>query len=309
MKKIAFICKDGLENFLIDLCNELSSYYEISLFLVRSKEDVDNAVQYGDIVWFEWADDIAAYGSQSPIVRHKKSVVRLHRYEAFTRMPKDIDWSAINQLVLVNDGMHTVLREGLPELAAKIRHSIVIPNGVNLKRFAFSEHKHGFNIAWIGHIHARKNLPMALQIIKHLRDQDKRYTLHIAGDFQDFEHELYAGYFVMNNNLEQNVIFHGWINDINVWLDDKDYILSTSIHESFGYAIAEAMAKGIKPVIHEFHGAYSLWQPEHLFFDIDEAVLKIINGNYEYEKYRRYIEDTYSLDRQVEATRKMLEAL
>jgi len=309
MKKIAFICKDGLENFLVDLCNELSSYFEISLFLVRSKEEVDKAVQYGDIVWFEWADDITIYGSQSPIVRHKKSVVRLHRYEAFTHMPINIDWSAISCLVLVNDAMREVVRRAIGNKSIFIKQTKVIHNGVNLDRYTFGQHRPGHNIAWVGHINARKNLPLALQIIKCLVGLDCRYVLHIAGDFQDFEQELYARYFVMNNRLENNVIFHGWVNDINAWLDDKSYLLSTSIHESFGYAIAEAMAKGIKPIIHEFHGAYALWSPDHLFFNIDSAISKITKGSYEPVKYRQFIEDTYSLNRQVNSTREMLEGL
>lgn len=308
MKKISFICKDGLEHFLVDLCNEISSYYEISLFLVRSKEDIDNAVQYGDILWFEWADDIAVYGSQSPIVRHKKSIVRLHRYEAFTHMPKNINWSNINNLVVVNDGMKDVLAHGLPDLALLNKIS-VIPNGVNMERFAFSEHCPGYDIAWVGHINARKNLPMALQIIKHLAEQDKRFTLHIAGDFQDYEQELYTKYFIMNNNLDQNVVFSGWVNDMNKWLENKNYILSTSIHESFGYAIAEAMSKGIKPIIHEFHGAYSLWDSGYLFFDVDQAVFKILNGEYLSETYRKYVEDKYSLASQVESTKRLLDNL
>ncbi len=72
--------------------------------------------------------------------------------------------------------------------------------------------------------------------------------------------------------LENNFILHGWINEVDKFLEDKDYTLSTSIHESFGYNIAEAMARGIKPIIHNFDGAKSLWPSELIYNTIDEAV-------------------------------------
>jgi glycosyltransferase involved in cell wall biosynthesis len=64
------------------------------------------------------------------------------------------------------------------------------------------------------------------------------------------------------------------------WLEDKNYVLSTSIHESFGYGIAEAMARGIKPIIHDFPYAYEIWGEELLFRTVDEAVGLIRNGTY-----------------------------
>ncbi len=95
--------------------------------------------------------------------------------------------------------------------------------------------------------------------------RDNRYKLYIAGKFQDDMLKMYWYYQVKEMKLDNNIIFDGWQSDIEEWLENKNYILSTSIHESFGYGIAEAMASGIKPVIHNFLFANQIWEREYLF--------------------------------------------
>jgi glycosyltransferase involved in cell wall biosynthesis len=48
---------------------------------------------------------------------------------------------------------------------------------------------------------------MMLQIIKKLVEKDKRYKLHIAGDFQELRYQIYLKHMVKEMNLENNVIF------------------------------------------------------------------------------------------------------
>jgi hypothetical protein len=60
-------------------------------------------------------------------------------------------------------------------------------------------------------------------------------------------------------------------------LDDKDYILSCSKKEGFGYSIAEGMSKGLIPVIHRFYGADDIWDL-NVWSTVDQAV-KIILDN------------------------------
>ena len=59
------------------------------------------------------------------------------------------------------------------------------------------------------------------------------------------------------------------------WYADKGVLLSTSMYESFGLNIGEAMAVGAFPVVHDFPGADRLWPEECLFASIDDAVALI----------------------------------
>jgi len=108
-------------------------------------------------------------------------------------------------------------------------------------------------------------------------------------------------------NLQDNVHLYGWVDDIPHWLENKNYLLSTSIHESFGYGIAEAMAAGIKPVIHNFPGAKEIFKSEYLFNNLDELVEMITSDNYESEEYRKFIKDKYSLESQLEQIDQLIE--
>lgn len=88
------------------------------------------------------------------------------------------------------------------------------------------------------------------------------------------------------------------------WYADKGALLSTSMYESFGMNIGEAMATGAFPVVHGFPGAERLWPAECLFASSDDAVALIRAGRP--GLYRGWVGDRYSLDRQVDAIVRLL---
>jgi hypothetical protein len=71
--------------------------------------------------------------------------------------------------------------------------------------------------------------------------------------------------------------------------EDKNYLLHTSIHEGHSYAIMEAMARGIKPIIHNFRGAKELYPDIDIFNTIDGAANEIMNKDYYSKMYRSWI--------------------
>jgi glycosyltransferase involved in cell wall biosynthesis len=85
----------------------------------------------------------------------------------------------------------------------------------------------------------KKNPAAWIQIISKLIEIDNKYKLHIAGDFQDTRYKVYFDYIKKEMKREGNVILHGWINEVEKFLEDKNYIISTSIHEAYPYNILE----------------------------------------------------------------------
>lgn len=100
--------------------------------------------------------------------------------------------------------------------------------------------------------------------------------------------------------LIDNVIFCSWQDNVGKWLEDKHYIISTSVHESFGYGIAEATACGLKPLIHNFFGAKNLYPQKYLFNTVQELTEMVLSGEYRPMEYREFIEKNYSLEKQME---------
>jgi len=304
-KKIVFFVKQGMDSFLGDIINGLSDQYEIKKIIVTDYKQIDECMVWADICWFEWCDELVVYGSKLGLAKEKKVICRLHRYEVFTDLPKNVEWENVNKLIIVSEHLKKFLVTAIPNIENKV-DIVTIKNGVNLDKFKLKERNVGFNIAYVGYIHSRKNPVLLLQIINKLVKKDKKYKLYVAGQFQDALIELYWNYQVQQMGLQNNVIFQGWQEDINKWLDDKNYIVSASIHESFGYGIAEAMTRGIKPIIHNFLFADGIWEKKYLYNEIDEAIKMITSKNYDSYEYRKFILENYSLDSQVDKIKNIL---
>lgn len=305
--RIVFFDK-GDDKFIWDIINELSKEYETKHVRVTNYNQIDEGMQWADICWFEWCDELVIYGSKLSIAKEKKIICRLHRYEALTDYPRQVTWDNVDKLIIVADHLKKFLLAQIPDLENKV-DIVTIKNGVNIGKYKFQERKPGFNVAYIGYIHARKNPALILQIMNALVKKDKRYKLYVAGQFQDPLIELYCNDQISKMNLKSNIIFQGWQNDIGRWLDNKNYILSASIHESFGYGIAEAMSRGVKPVIHNFLFADEIWGKKFMYNSIDEAVKMITENDYNSEQYRAFIENNYSLKKQLIGIRNLLSDL
>lgn len=306
--RIVFFVKAGMNNFFEDIIVGISDDYWVRKITVSDLQQIDEGMEWADVCWFEWCDELIEYGSRLPLAYQKKVICRLHRYEVFTENPGKVSWANVDTLIIVTEHLRELLETNFPGITDKVR-TIVIENGVDVNRYSFKKRSNGFNLAMVGYIHSRKNPALLLQVIEKLVRLDKRYKLYVAGQFQEQVTKLYWDYQVRRMGLDKNVIFDGWQKDISAWLEDKNYLLSASIHESFGYGIAEAMARGIKPVIHDFLYANDIWGEEFLFNTVDKAVVSISQGQYESEQYRAFIENNYSLKKQLVQVNDLLKGL
>ena len=182
----------------------------------------------------------------------------------------------------------------------------VIPNGIDLDKWQFRDRRKGFNVGFVGNIGSKKGIPLLLQIFFKLELTDYRYRLHIAGQDEELRYLYYFNYMLDEFCLHSKVIKHGKINDMQEFYDDMSYILCTSPWESQNVSAMEAMACGIKPVIHNFPGAKDIYLGRYLFNTIDEAVNKIVSPGYCAIEYREFVQTRYSLKSQV---KKMTEAI
>ena len=306
MRKISFICAAGLDNFIDNIIEGLSDNYTIRKFIVKTEQEIYNAIDWGDVIWLEWANEVAIIGTNYEGIKGKKVVVRLHRYEAFTDSPKQINWSVVNRLILVAPHMKGILKETIPDIEEKVKITVVY-NGLDLDKIPFKERGAGYNIALVGYINHRKSPTIALQIMKQLVDRDKRYILHIAGSFQDRCLQDYLMYMIDEMGLQDNVKYYGWVDDMEGFWNDKNYLLHTSIHEAHSYAIMEGMAKGIKPIIANFRGAKELYPKYAVFNTIEEAVDIITDKNYYSNAYMNWVKGRgWTLKKQIKQIKEVV---
>ena len=297
--KIAFLCLPGLDNFLKDIVETFSLGYDVKLVVTTDGNQIAEAIKWADIVWLEWANEMTVFATnQVPEIQNKKVVCRLHGYEIFGGYPQKINWTNIDQLIFVNGHKKELFGKVYPN--AKIE-KVVINNGIDLNKFTFNVHNKNHNLLIMGNINYRKGFETLLLCFEQLLKEDNRYKLCIKGKFQDLRYEDYILNAIKEMNIERNITFiDKYIEDIDLWGEQFGYILSTSIEESFHYTVGEFMAKGIKPVINSWPSAREVWPNECIFTTIDQFKEKILEDKYDSNFYRRFIEDNYSLEEQID---------
>lgn len=222
-------------------------------------------------------------------VKNARNVMFLRRYELFSGGLQKVDWSGIDQLICVNKWIEQVVSDSFNRKGVKTPVSTIY-NAVDLKSWTFKERKHNKRIGMACHVHPKKNLPLALQILAALPDD---YELHIAGEVQDPCTAEYLN--AVAKAAKRSVYIYGHIerSELNAWWDMMGFCLSSSLSEGNPNNVIEAMAKGIKPLVHCWPGAEDQF-PDHLFSTVDEAV-KLMGGEYRSEKYRQEVEQKFSI--------------
>ena len=303
-KKIIFFVKPGLDSFLGDVITGLSEEYETKKVIVNEYHQIDEERVGADICWFEWCDDLLIYASHLPQLQDKKVICRLHSYEAFTDQPLQVNWCNVDQVIFVAEHIRQVVLKQVSTLNQE--QTVVIANGIDVGKYHFAQRAPGFKIAYVGYINYKKGPMLLLHAFKAIVDQDQRYKLYIAGTFQDERDVLYYQQMIQELGLEQNVIYDGWQDNIDQWLEDKHYILCTSLLESQNMSVMQAMAKGIKPIIHNFVGAKNIYPESYRWNTIEQASNMVINSNYNSMEYHSFINNNYSLTKELSHLRNLL---
>ena len=111
-----------------------------------------------------------------------------------------------------------------------------------------------------------------------------------------------------NSSLQNNFHFDGWQKDINKWLEDKQQIISTSVLEGCPCGVMEAMACGLRPLIHNFVGAKGIFPDEYVWSSIGEFIEKATKpfNKQASESYRDWVVNNHSFDDQIKKIKEII---
>lgn len=279
--------------------------------------------EWADVLWFDTCDnnlasatkpgsaimdDISNYQPWDLHDMHmvgKKVIVRPIDIEVWQGHALASSWDLVDDVIFIADHIRELANEHeLPDRQQDLRVH-VIPHSVDLDEWHYREHQKGFNIAVVSERWASKGTSEILQVALKLQKIDPRYKITWLGKRSDYQWEhAYRDEFVEHHKL--NLEFVNEVDSVDAFLEDKDYLLHGSHKEAFSAATAEAMAKGIKPVVHRFYGADSLW-PGMTWDSIDQAVEMITEDKYDSASYRQYLIDhCYTLPQMMEAIDKVI---
>jgi len=307
-KKLTFFTA-GEDVFIRNLIVNLRDEYSVKTFFKGNPEEFALMMHDTDIAWFEWCDNLTAHATVQPKVNtNTKYVCRLHSYEMFTEWPKKVDWNKIDKLVFVNP----VVRDYcLQNHQIRPDISTIIYNGVDMEKYTLpKDKKYNKKVVFIGYINYKKGPELMLQAFKAIHDYDPEFTFHIAGQHQDPRIKLYFDTIIPQLGFKIN--FDGWVQDMPTYLQDKDYVISTSLFESFQYSLAEGMAQGVFPLVHSWMGS-NIFYPGESIWTFPSQLIDRIKW-YEDQKdklkiqtdLREHIKNNFSFDRQLKETKEML---
>ncbi|QUL99339.1 MAG: glycosyltransferase [Candidatus Fermentithermobacillus carboniphilus] len=311
-RRLTFLAGDaGNFTFVRNIARELERDYQVELMNPGNQQavQVDQIPDDGGIIWLEWANGPAISVSASPELYRKHPIVlRIHRYEIFSQTPRYINWHRIDAVIFVSRKAQESFRDLHPDQYRAIRRAFVVPNAVDLEKFRFRDRGPGFNLACTARIHPDKNLPLLVQCMDALRRIDTRYRCEVAGKVSDLALYRYLKQMVSRLNLDENLVFLGHVNDVSQWLDNKNYIVQTSVVEGHPVGLLEGMAMGLKPVVHSFYGIEEDMYPEgSVFLTPSEFADIVVHGDYQPSLYRDWVLERYSLAGQIRAIKSILE--
>lgn len=282
-------------------------------------------VAWADIIWFDTCDNnlksatnpsealiadwqkegkSVPWAIQEQDLTGKKVIVRPIDIEVWQGHHAGSDWTPVTDCVFIANHIRDLMMADDRPKASEMKIHL-IPCAVNLDRYTFKTREPGFKIGIVSEVWESKGVDYVLQIALRLKEIDSRYEIHWLGKFQDYHwDQTYMHDFIGRNELP--IQFYDWVESVDDFLEDKNYLLHASKKEAFSYATAEAMAKGIKPVLHHFYGADDLW-PGITWSSIDEAVGMLTDNRYDSESYRQYLIDhNYTLEAMMAAIEEVI---
>jgi len=275
--KVYFVASNP--HFVLPIMKELMATGEDCK--IDTEFNPDNAHD-ADVIWCEWADANAIH-----VQRHittAKKILRVHSYEVFTPLFKDIMFAEFDTVIFVS---HGILAQAME--VANITNAIVISNylpEIETKYRIPCGKERNNKVAYAGYITRKKGIGELVLIAESMPD----YEFYVAGTLQDPDISTY-----LKCCVPKNLHIQSWTNDIASFYEDKTFVLNTSLRESFSVATVEGVLCGCAPLVRNWMGSEMLY-PDRVYSSIQELAV-LMSDDYNAEQYRSDTIDRLGLDR------------
>jgi len=128
-KRIGFLCLPGLETFIKPIVEHFTINYNVRTYYGNNMNEAASLIDWCDLAWIEWANEMAIETTKMPILANKKVLVRLHSYEALSGYVPAINWNVVDSLVFVAEHIKTIVLRQFPKLSEMVKMEVV-HNGV-----------------------------------------------------------------------------------------------------------------------------------------------------------------------------------
>lgn len=270
--------------------NKLAFIYKYFLF-VRERKDSIFHIQYA--------------GSTILLITFlagaRKILFHFHGTKFPNRIINRLIWNSLeNKVVIIANSLYT--KKVIKKKLSIDDQITIIPNLINLQNFNFIERVHNngerFTITFAGRFDKGKNIDLILETAKILLHNDDEIEFLLVGggpEKESIERKI------KENHLESAVKIVPYTNEISkIYYKSKLFIL-TSLYESFGNVIAEAILTGLPVLCNKIPALTELVNDDIFFFDKQDPNLiaeriKVLKDNYQMindklKKVDKYLRD------------------
>ncbi len=272
-----------------------------------SAEKVAGSTPAETILWFDGGGPQIVKACAEPF--RGKVVVSLRRSDVSGDWVRQVRWENVDILVQVGSAtVEEALTGYVPDIRNRTR-LVVLPYAVNLDRHALRQRPAGKNLACMGNIALETNPGFLIQCMQKLHYIDGGYRLFFAGKFENPLLEQYVHHVVNVLGLKDVVFFEPCSGDLDAWLCDKHFIVSSEMGEGHIDGVLTGMALGLKPVVHNFSAAACLLPGDCLFNISEEFCQHVLETDYNPARYRRFVEERYPMQSQLRQVNSILSQL
>ncbi|HUR14216.1 MAG TPA: glycosyltransferase [Mycobacteriales bacterium] len=245
-----------------------------------------------DTVWVEWSQRAAVVASLltgSP----RRTIVRLHSFEAWTVFPQLVDWSRVDDLVFVGPHLRDLIVPRLPGLDPTTTRLHVLPISVDTARWALPKLPGADRtLAVIGWAAPAKQAVWALDLLARLRRHDPGYRLLLVGKEPDakgpaglrrYHHEVLRR--ARQPDVADAVELVPFTSDVPGLLQRAGFVVSSSVRESLHMAVLEGAASGAVPVVRDwpmlaaYDGPRRLFPPHWVVDTLEAAEMRVLGAS------------------------------
>ena len=274
----------------------------------QDAQRISGAIDWCDIAWLDGCP--ALLGALTSGEKRRRTVCRLSLREAMDPLLDQVQWEKVDALVIQGGKAlrETLLRSAPGSLRA--RRIVELPPAVDVAGIPDRSRPRGKTLAWVMGREGQGSPALLLQCLHALRTRDGEYRLHVAGVFRDGDLSWrYMRHMARRMSLDGAIVFDGWQEDLPRWLQDKDFLVSTGVLDAWRGDILQAMAAGVKPVVHAFPGSEEFLPSECLFDTVEEFARLVCEGPYTPDAYREHVRRRFSLRDQLRTIEGLLEEL
>jgi hypothetical protein len=129
-KRIGVLCFSGLESFIKPIVTHFEDDYAVRTCYSNSLPELGSVVDWADLVWIEWCNELAIeLTNKLHVLEQKKVIIRLHSYEALSGYVRTVNWNVVDHLVFVAEHIREIVLRSFPNLK-NIVPITVVHNGV-----------------------------------------------------------------------------------------------------------------------------------------------------------------------------------